>query len=283
MGDKRYPGRSLRAAATMLTLLWAPPLLVGCATNSYTEASSVVGAGDPELQEFAKGGRPDDRPAMYALAGRLERGDGVPQDLTRAKLLYAKVAVARGGRWLPPTARGSRNAPIHAGAVEDDLARAARARLEALAGSPELRLRWIVVKGIFDPLDDNDDAGNETAAQACRALTGEFAPLIEPKPLPGCGFKGFSRHGSDRVYAAVTYNESKEGVSTSSDSDDAMTVSRLSIWPIPNPGDCGVYNAVELLRGREIVATILVSEHLPRDKRCHSRVRVSPPGTSIRE
>lgn len=280
MADEGRPNQTLRAAVAALILSGALPL-TACGTRSYAGISLAPDAADPVLHGLAVRASTGNRAAMYALADRLERGDGVARNLTRARLLYAEIAVAHGGSWLPPSAKYNRSAPIHAGATEDDLARAARVRLEALARPSELRLRWIVAKGIFDALDDSDEAGNAEAARACDALAGEFAPLIEPRPLPGCGFKGFRRRGSDRVYTAVTYNESEEG-SVDHNNDDAMVTSRLSIWPIPNPGDCGVYNAVEFIRGREVVATILVSERQPRDKNCHSRVQARDPDISIK-
>lgn len=58
---------------------------------------------------------------------------------------------------------------------------------------------------------------------------------------------------------------------------DTAPGARLSLWPKPISGECGVYNAVELIKGRETVATILVSEKQPRDKDCHTSLKVHDP------
>jgi hypothetical protein len=130
VGDKSRPDQSLRATAA-LVLLCAPPLLAGCAANSYAGIPFAVGAADPELQGLAMRAQAGDKQAQLELGIRFQEGRAVPVDLRRAERLYALAASDSGGTmyiYSPPVGSNGRGQviPVNSGPRQRGLSEARR-------------------------------------------------------------------------------------------------------------------------------------------------------------
>lgn len=119
-----------------VTLLCAPLLLAGCASNGYAGISLAPGAADSELQALARQAEAGDKQAQLDLGIRFEEGRGVPQSIARAEWLYLQAAADSGGTrpvYVPASGRGARasSVPTNMGPAARGLPEA-RERLSAL-------------------------------------------------------------------------------------------------------------------------------------------------------
>ncbi|WCM25843.1 SEL1-like repeat protein [Sphingomonas sp. QA11] len=80
----------------------------GCVSSEYAGISLRPGATSADIQALARRAQAGDKYAQLALGVRYEEGRGVPRDLAKAKILYARAASDSGGTlWVYSPAVGA--------------------------------------------------------------------------------------------------------------------------------------------------------------------------------